>query len=55
MNRRICDYCGENWNLHLIPMTHRPNDESLEAELCTQCIDDIVAFKQQEKLKEEIV
>lgn len=55
MNIRICDYCSQKGGLYIIPMTHTPNDEPLKAELCTQCIDDIVAFRQQEKLEEEIV
>ena len=38
---RICDYCGERKNLKSIKLTHRPNDEDIEAELCEQCIEDI--------------
>jgi len=44
MNRRICDYCGEPWPKHQIKLTNRPNDKSVVAELCDQCLSDIKVY-----------
>lgn len=42
MNIRICDLCSDKHPKHQIKLTHRPNDEDLIAELCDQCVYDIV-------------
>lgn len=41
MNKRICDYCGENNPINIIKLTRRPNNEDTYAELCDQCLADI--------------
>lgn len=42
---RICDYCCEKHPKHRITLTRRPNDEELVAELCDQCLQDIIYIK----------
>ena len=44
-----CDYCNEkedffDQNLVKIPLSRRPNDEDLQAELCRTCLIEIVNF-----------
>lgn len=44
MNKRICDYCGQNNPSNIIKLTRRPNNEDTYAELCDQCLTDITQF-----------
>ena len=43
---KICDYCNEQgrYHLHRIPLSRRPNDEPLVAELCDTCLSEIKAY-----------
>lgn len=45
----VCDYCLEP-RPHVIKLSRRLNGESLKAELCRQCIEDIIkAMKDEAK------
>jgi hypothetical protein len=51
MNRRICDYCSENWPRNQIKLSSRPNDEEVYAELCDKCLEDITNYGEDKRIK----
>lgn len=44
MIKIVCDYCNEPNPRHYITMTRRPNDEELVAEICDQCLSDVMVY-----------
>jgi protein-arginine kinase activator protein McsA len=51
INIRICDYCGDRNNLHVIELTHKPNAETITAEICQTCLTDIVEYFKKNEIR----